>query len=69
MLLGPKSKPFTNATKSACKKKSYLVLSIFRNCKISENCISLRALKNLKPAVKENKVMAKNISSCNSISQ
>lgn len=28
---------------------SYLVLRIFRNCKISENCISLRALKNLKP--------------------
>jgi len=42
----------TNATSSVCKKRSYLVLRIFRNCKISENCISLRALKNLKPAVK-----------------
>lgn len=30
-------------------RTSYLVLRIFRNCKISENCISLRALKNLKP--------------------
>lgn len=59
----------TNATKSACKKKSYLVLSIFRNCKISENCISLRALKNLKPAVRENKVIIKNNSNCKSISQ
>lgn len=28
---------------------SHLVFRIFRNCKISENCINLRALKNLKP--------------------
>lgn len=31
------------------ERTSYLVLRIFRNCKISENWISLRALKNLKP--------------------
>lgn len=45
----------TNATNSVHKKMSYLVLRIFRNCKISENWISLRALKNLKPAVKKKK--------------
>lgn len=32
---------------------TYLVFSIFKNCKISENCISLKALKNLKPAGEE----------------
>lgn len=30
--------------------ETYLVFRIFKNCKISENCISLKALKNLKPA-------------------
>ena len=34
------------------ERTSYLVLRIFRNCKISENWISLRALKNLKPGKK-----------------
>lgn len=29
---------------------TYLVFSIFKNCNISENCINLKALKNLKPA-------------------
>lgn len=59
----------TNATNSVCKKRSYLVLRIFRNCKISENCISLRALKNLKPAVKKKtKPLVKNNSNYNNIS-
>lgn len=30
----------------------YLVFKIFKNCKISENCINLSALRNLKPARK-----------------
>lgn len=62
--------PVTNATNSVCKKRSYLVLRIFRNCKISENCISLRALKNLKPAVKgkKKKALVKNNSEYNNIS-
>ena len=34
-------------------KHTYLVFSIFKNCKISENCINLKALKNLKPARKK----------------
>lgn len=29
---------------------TYLVFKIFKNCKISENWISLKALRNLKPA-------------------
>lgn len=33
--------------------ETYLVFRIFKNCKISENCISLKALKNLKPAGEE----------------
>lgn len=37
-------------TKSEIKYEyTYLVFSIFKNCKISENCINLKALKNLKP--------------------
>lgn len=32
---------------------TYLVFRIFKNCKISENCISLKALKNLKPVGEE----------------
>lgn len=29
--------------------RPYLVFKIFKNCKISENCISLKALRNLRP--------------------
>lgn len=32
---------------------SYLVFKIFKNCKISENCINLSALRNLKPVLKK----------------
>lgn len=34
-------------------ENTYLVFSIFKNCKISENCINLKALKNLKPVGKK----------------
>ena len=41
-------------TKSEIKcSYTYLVFSIFKNCKISENCINLKALKNLKPVRKK----------------
>lgn len=39
------------------ERTSHLVFRIFRNCKISENWISLRALKNLKPG-KRNEIRA-----------
>lgn len=32
-----------------------LVFKMFKNCKISENCINLSALKNLKPVRNDNK--------------
>lgn len=35
---------------------AYLVFSIFKNCKISENCINLKALKNLKPVRKKDHI-------------
>lgn len=34
------------------KREIYLVFKIFKNCKISENCINLSALRNLKPVRK-----------------
>ena len=45
------------------ERTSYLVFRIFRNCKISENWISLRALKNLKPG-KRNEIRAALFSMC-----
>lgn len=35
--------------------RPYLVFKIFKNCKISENCINLKALRNLRPAREKRK--------------
>lgn len=54
----PKTLHFTTLTKSEIKHpNTYLVFSIFKNCKISENCINLKALKNLKPVRKKKKTI------------
>lgn len=37
-------------------RKLYLVFKIFKNCKISENCINLSALRNLKPVRKRREI-------------
>jgi len=50
--------------KNNCKfQHTYLVFSIFKNCKISENCINLKALKNLKPVREEIEKLVRNVSS------
>lgn len=50
----PQTSQSTTLTESELKYQyTYLVFSIFKNCKISENCINLKALKNLKPVRKK----------------